>query len=96
MSSDAVIATLTDMALIDSFKAELRRNFNYARFSCPSLKGDGMYYFSYNTGLQNQTPTFRVKKDLVAESAKEQSDAVELFFDVSCLHVCHELRTEVV
>jgi prolyl oligopeptidase len=52
--------------------------------SVPSLKGDGYYYFSYNSGLQSQAAIYRVKKG-------EESDALardptgpggELFFDV--------------
>jgi prolyl oligopeptidase len=34
----------------DAYREALTKNWNYAKFSVPSLKKDGNFYFSYNSG----------------------------------------------
>ncbi|MBI3885467.1 MAG: S9 family peptidase [Opitutae bacterium] len=49
----------------DAIKARLTELINYPRFSLPEKEG-GRYFYTYNTGLQNQAPLF-VKESLAAE-----------------------------
>ncbi|GAA94590.1 uncharacterized protein L969DRAFT_77992 [Mixia osmundae IAM 14324] len=55
----------------------IESNFSYPRLSCPSLKGDGYRYYSYNSGLENQSRLMRFRK---GDEGKEDR-AAELFFD---------------
>lgn len=57
---------------------------NYLRaVSCPALKGDDNYYFTYNSGLQAQSSIFRFAKGQEGKEVKEGEVGGELFFDVS-------------
>lgn len=51
--------------------------------SAPSLKPDGYFYYSYNSGLQPQSIIYRVHKDKLPAVYDEQttSEAEELYFD---------------
>ncbi|GAA5836298.1 hypothetical protein JCM3766R1_003483 [Sporobolomyces carnicolor] len=69
----------------DKFSKELEKNWNYARFSCPSLKGDGFYYFTYNSGLAAQPAIYRFKKGEETTAVKEGEVGGELFFDPNLL-----------
>lgn len=51
--------------------------------SCPSLKGDGYYYFTYNSGLSPQPAIYRFKKGKETKPVKEGEVGGQLFFDVS-------------
>ncbi|BGP07293.1 hypothetical protein JCM10049v2_003124 [Rhodotorula toruloides] len=67
------------------FTEELRKNWNYPRFSCPALKGDGNYYFTYNSGLQPQPSIYRFPKGQETVKPKEGEVGGELFFDPNLL-----------
>lgn len=51
--------------------------------SCPSLKKDGYYYWSYNSGLQAQAVIYRTKKEDLPNTFPEQDNSAggSLFFD---------------
>lgn len=51
--------------------------------SAPSLKPDGYYYYSYNSGLQPQSIIYRVHKDKLPSVYDEKTTpaAEELYFD---------------
>ncbi|BGP47335.1 hypothetical protein JCM10450v2_003187 [Rhodotorula kratochvilovae] len=67
------------------FSEELTKNWNYPRFSCPALKGDGYYYFTYNSGLQAQPSIYRFPKGKETQTPKEGEIGGELFFDPNLL-----------
>lgn len=49
--------------------------------SAPTLRRDGNYYFSFNTGLQSQSPVYRVP----ANEIDQADDKRQLFFDPNLL-----------
>lgn len=66
----------------------LRANWDYARASAPSHKGDGRYYYAYNAGLAPQSQIYRATREQLAEAERVQSRAGpvgELFFDTNVL-----------
>ncbi|GAA5975150.1 hypothetical protein JCM11641_004366 [Rhodosporidiobolus odoratus] len=67
------------------YSEELRKNWDYARFSCPSLKGDGHYYFTYNSGLQAQPSIYRFPVGQETQTPKDGHPGGELFFDPNML-----------
>ncbi|GAA5933575.1 hypothetical protein JCM3775_003739 [Rhodotorula graminis] len=67
------------------FKEELTKNWDYPRFSCPALKGDGNYYFTYNSGLQPQPSIYRFPKGQELTPPKAGEVGGELFFDPNLL-----------
>ncbi|GAA6061153.1 hypothetical protein JCM10212_005739 [Sporobolomyces blumeae] len=69
----------------ERFSNELEKNWNYARFSCPSLKGDGYYYFTFNSGLAAQPAIYRFKKGSETQPVQEGEIGGELFFDPNLL-----------
>ncbi|GAA5986969.1 hypothetical protein JCM10908_000972 [Rhodotorula pacifica] len=69
----------------ERFAEELRKNWNYPRFSCPALKGDDRYYFTYNSGLQAQPVIYRFDKGQEVQPPKEGEPGGELFFDPNLL-----------
>ncbi|EMD31833.1 hypothetical protein CERSUDRAFT_88707 [Gelatoporia subvermispora B] len=64
---------------------EIRKNTDYARFSAPSLKKDGKYYWYYNSGLQPQSVIYRTRKRSLPDIIDEQGPDVEIFFDPNLL-----------
>lgn len=54
---------------LDILKSRIEKNFDFARFSCPSLKGDGQYYYSYNSGLSPQSLIYTASKEEVQNNA---------------------------
>jgi prolyl oligopeptidase len=56
---------------------------NSLTVSCPALKGDDRYYFTYNSGLQAQPVIYRFPKGQGIQPPKEGEPGGELFFDVS-------------
>ncbi|GAA5855758.1 hypothetical protein JCM8547_001672 [Rhodosporidiobolus lusitaniae] len=73
------------------FTDELKKNWDYPRFSCPSLKGnvegetEGYYYFTYNSGLQAQPAIYRFPKGQERVTPTPGSPGGELFFDPNLL-----------
>ncbi|BGP15271.1 hypothetical protein JCM10213v2_003231 [Rhodosporidiobolus nylandii] len=67
------------------FSAALKENWDYARFSCPSLKGDGYYYFTFNSGLQAQPSIYRFPRGQETVTPKAGEAGGELFFDPNLL-----------
>ena len=61
----------------------LPRATDYSTVSCPSLKGDGYYYYTYNSGLQAQAPFYRIKASELPSSFPENQERPggELFYD---------------
>lgn len=72
---------------LDILKSRIEKNFDFARFSCPSLKGNGNYLFSYNSGLSPQSLIYSATKEQVENNAgKNGSDPIgEIFFDSNLL-----------
>ncbi|KAG0144673.1 hypothetical protein CROQUDRAFT_47007 [Cronartium quercuum f. sp. fusiforme G11] len=77
----------------DDLHSALRTNWDYPRFSCHALKGDGYYYFNYNSGLQSQSVLYRIKKGQEDDALKSNDPSKpnqklpggELFFDPNLL-----------
>ncbi|GAA5902303.1 hypothetical protein JCM6882_000496 [Rhodosporidiobolus microsporus] len=69
----------------EAFSRELKKNWNYPRFSVPSLKGDGYYYFTYNSGLQAQPAIYRFPRGQETVTPASDSPGGELFFDPNLL-----------
>lgn len=70
----------------DAFKKRLEQTFSYPRYSAPSLKYDGNFYFNYNSGLESQTRIFRATPKEVDAVEKQsgqelQSPPGHVFFD---------------
>lgn len=72
---------------LDILKSRIEKNFDFARFSCPSLKGNGKYYYSFNSGLSPQSLIYSATKQQVdANAGKNQRDPIgEIFFDSNLL-----------
>jgi prolyl oligopeptidase len=59
---------------------------DYAKFSAPTLREDGRWYWIYNSGLQAQSVVYRSKgKDLPALLGGDDSKVGEIFFDPNLL-----------
>ncbi|KAE8220801.1 hypothetical protein CF326_g8684 [Tilletia indica] len=71
-----------------AFKKRIEANLSFPRFSCPSLKGDGAYYFSYNAGLDPQSTIYRATRSEI-EAAESSPDGTKppgnLWFDTNLL-----------
>lgn len=72
---------------LDILKSRIEKNFDYARFSCPSLKGNGRLYYSFNSGLSPQSLIYSASKEEVdANTGKNGRDPIgEIFFDANLL-----------
>ncbi|SOV01817.1 related to Prolyl endopeptidase [Ustilago sp. UG-2017a] len=72
---------------LDILKSRIEKNFDFARFSCPSLKGDGRYYYSYNSGLSPQSLIYTASKEEVQNNAgRNGRDPIgKIFFDSNLL-----------
>ncbi|KAI0069251.1 prolyl oligopeptidase [Artomyces pyxidatus] len=67
---------------------EIRKSTDYERFSPPTLKDDGRWYWSYNSGLQAQSVMYRSKDSEIPRfSATSQSPnpGGDVFFDPNIL-----------
>ncbi|CAO1616571.1 unnamed protein product [Sympodiomycopsis kandeliae] len=74
----------------EAFKERLKQTFSYPRFTCPSLKYDGNFYYNYNSGLESQSRIFRANKkqidDVEGQSSKDQeAPPGQVFFDANRL-----------
>ncbi|KAL9933136.1 hypothetical protein V8E36_007854 [Tilletia maclaganii] len=58
----------------EAFKKRVEANLSYPRFSCPSLKGDGAYYYSFNAGLDPQYTIWRATRDDIEASEKAERE----------------------
>ncbi|PWN47103.1 hypothetical protein IE53DRAFT_390765 [Violaceomyces palustris] len=74
---------------LPTLQQRLEKNFNYARSSCPSLKGDGNYYYSYNSGLEPQSLIYRATPQQLAEAKAAGGGGGgpvgDVFFDTNLL-----------
>ncbi|KAI0722036.1 prolyl oligopeptidase [Cerioporus squamosus] len=64
---------------------EIRKNMDYAKFSAPSLKDDGRWYWYYNSGLQAQSVLYRSKDSTLPDFSQEKGPGGEVFFDPNLL-----------
>ncbi|OSD01749.1 hypothetical protein PYCCODRAFT_1368709 [Trametes coccinea BRFM310] len=64
---------------------QIRKNMDYARFSAPSLKDDGRWYWYYNTGLQAQSVLYRSKDGTLPDFSQGKDPGGEVFFDPNLL-----------
>ncbi|KAG8983145.1 hypothetical protein FRB94_005978, partial [Tulasnella sp. JGI-2019a] len=73
----------------DRLKAELTKNWDYARFSAPSLKYDDRWYWYYNSGLSAQSIMYRSKDNKLPtvdpSTSQGPEEAGEIFFDPNML-----------
>ncbi|KAH8092482.1 prolyl oligopeptidase [Cristinia sonorae] len=64
----------------------VRKSMDYAKFSAPTLKEDGRWYWYYNSGLQAQSVIYRSKdKTLPDVSGDGPGAGAEVFFDSNLL-----------
>ena len=63
--NESTFGFLKNLPKRDAIKQRLTELINYPRYSLPRKEG-GRYFYSYNTGLQNQSPLY-VKDNLAAE-----------------------------
>lgn len=61
---------------------EIRANSDFAKFSAPTLKEDGRWYWYYNSGLQAQSVIYRSKDNTLPNISGEEGPGGEVFFDV--------------
>lgn len=64
---------------------EIRKNTDYEKFTPPSLKDDGRYYWFYNSGLQAQNVVYRSKDTSLPDFSKVEGAGGEVFFDPNLL-----------
>lgn len=64
---------------------EIRANTDYAKFSAPSLKYDGRWYWYYNSGLQPQSVICRSKDANLPDGSGEEGPGGEVYFDPNLL-----------
>ncbi|EGG06431.1 prolyl endopeptidase [Melampsora larici-populina 98AG31] len=83
---------LSNYSKKDELHSKILKNWDYPKFSCHSLKGDGYYYFNYNSGLQHQSILYRIKKGQESNSIQSSSEpgaaqgpGGSLFFDPNLL-----------
>ncbi|KAI0081447.1 hypothetical protein K474DRAFT_1587789 [Panus rudis PR-1116 ss-1] len=69
----------------DALENEIRKNTDYAKFSAPTLKDDGRWYWYYNSGLQAQSVIYRSKDDKLPDFSNEKGPGGEVFFDPNLL-----------
>ncbi|KAH9978264.1 prolyl oligopeptidase [Lactifluus volemus] len=62
---------------------EIRASTNYEKFGPPSLRDDGKWYWSYNSGLQAQSVYYRSRDSELPDSASGPGG--EVFFDPNVL-----------
>ncbi|TFK56208.1 hypothetical protein OE88DRAFT_1641899 [Heliocybe sulcata] len=60
---------------------EIRKNTDYEKFTAPSLKDDGRYYWWYNSGLQAQLVFYRSKDKSLPDFSQVQGAGGDVFFD---------------
>ncbi|KAI0676715.1 prolyl oligopeptidase [Trametes maxima] len=64
---------------------QIRKTMDYAKFSAPSLKDDGRWYWYFNTGLQAQSVIYRSKDGTLPEYSEGKDPGGEVFFDPNLL-----------
>lgn len=70
---------------LDRLKGAIEKNYNYARASPPSKKGDGRYYFSYNAGLAPQSIIYAAPSEEIGTESAHTMPAGSVFFDANLL-----------
>ncbi|KAI6114866.1 prolyl oligopeptidase [Pisolithus croceorrhizus] len=63
---------------------EIRANTDYEKFTAPSFKYDGRWYWFYNSGLQAQSVLYRSKDEALPDFSKEGLGG-EIYFDPNSL-----------
>lgn len=63
----------------------MRAAWDYPSFSTYSLEKDGYYYFYYNSGVQDHSPIYRVKKGHEESKTDQPGPGGDLFFDPNLL-----------
>lgn len=63
----------------------MRAAWDYPSFSTYSLQKDGYYYFYYNSGVQDHSPIYRVKKGHEESKTDQPGPGGDLFFDPNLL-----------
>ncbi|KAF7799102.1 hypothetical protein EIP86_010332 [Pleurotus ostreatoroseus] len=72
----------------------IRKNLDYAKFSAPTLKKNGWWYWYYNSGLWAQSVIYRSKdKDLPLFSPDDEGPGGEVFFDGSDFYTIYIRRS---
>ncbi|KIJ56911.1 hypothetical protein M422DRAFT_149708 [Sphaerobolus stellatus SS14] len=72
----------------DKLEKLITQNVDYAKFSAPSLKKDGRWYWYYNSGLQAQAVLYRSKDSELPDFSKANAtdeSVGEVFFDPNLL-----------
>ncbi|TFY82919.1 hypothetical protein EWM64_g1087 [Hericium alpestre] len=69
---------------------EIRKSSDYEKFSAPSLKKDGRWYWYYNSGLQPQSVLYRSKDSTLPQfergaTVQAPNPGGEIFFDPNAL-----------
>lgn len=76
------------MMVIIELRDAIRSTSDYAKFSSPSLKANGKWYWSYNSGLEAQSVIY-CSKDGTPPTFGDAGDADgpggDVFFDVGLL-----------
>lgn len=81
--ADFAQAYIKQFGARDELKKRLEASFSYARYSCPSLKYDGRYYYNYNSGLEAQSRIFKASPKEIDDVEKSQDAGPpgQVFFD---------------
>ncbi|PKI85371.1 hypothetical protein MVES_000439 [Malassezia vespertilionis] len=70
----------------DILRERIEQNWDFARASAPSKKGDGRFYYSYNSGLAPQSEIYCATLDEINAAQKDEKQrAGQVFFNTNVL-----------